>query len=95
MIRIDPEHNEPAALARIGAVFDAAHVLEIGCGDGRLTKAFAARARSVVALEPAPTAAADFLAEAWPAHVEFQPTGIEGFDRGPRRFDVVLFSWSL
>jgi len=95
MARIDPEHNEPAALTRIGAVFDAARVLEVGCGDGRLTKAFAARARSVVAIEPEPTASAEFLNEAWPSHVEFCPIGIDALVPGARRFDVVLFSWSL
>ena len=48
-VRIDPEQNERAALTHIGAHFDGARVLEIGCGDGRLTKTFADRARSVVA----------------------------------------------
>ena len=94
-VRVDPEHNEPAALAQIGAAFDNACVLEIGCGDGRVTKAFADRARSVVAIEPGQTASADFLRGTWPAHVEFQPVGIDAFEPGGRRFDVVLFSWSL
>jgi 2-polyprenyl-3-methyl-5-hydroxy-6-metoxy-1,4-benzoquinol methylase len=94
-IRIDPENNEPAALARIGAGFDDARVLEIGCGDGRVTKTFAHRARSVVAIEPERSASTDFLGEPWPGHVEFQPVGIDAFAAGERRFDIVLFSWSL
>jgi methylase of polypeptide subunit release factors len=94
-VRIDPENNEPAALARIGAAVDVARVLEVGCGDGRVTKAFAGRAQSVVAIEPEPAAAAEFLRETWPAHVEFYPVGIDTFKPGARRFDVVLFSWSL
>lgn len=93
-VRIDPEENEPAALARIGAAFDDARVLEVGCGGGRVTKSFAHRARSVVAIEPEQTASADFQRESWPAHVEFQSVGIDGAPRD-RRFDVVLFSWSL
>lgn len=94
-VRIDPENNESAAFARVGARFDDARVLEVGCGDGRVTKTFAHRARSVVAIEPERSAAAEFLAESWPAQVEFQSVGIDAFAAGNRRFDVVLFSWSL
>ena len=95
-VRLDPEQNEAAALRHIGVEFDDARVLEVGCGDGRLTKTFARRARSVVAIDPDSTVAPEFLdADAWPAHVEFLSTGIEGFQATQRRFDVVLFSWSL
>lgn len=72
-------------------------VLEVGCGNGRLTLAYAARARSVLAIEPAaaPLRRARTRARAAGlAHVRFArrpaQTGIRG---GP--FDVVLFSWSL
>jgi 16S rRNA A1518/A1519 N6-dimethyltransferase RsmA/KsgA/DIM1 with predicted DNA glycosylase/AP lyase activity len=94
-VRVDPEQSEWAALMRIGADFDAAHVLEIGCGDGRLTKAFASQAQSVVALDPDPDAVADFLTASWPSHVEVLSAGFDRFESGPRRFDVILFSWSL
>jgi 2-polyprenyl-3-methyl-5-hydroxy-6-metoxy-1,4-benzoquinol methylase len=94
-IRIDPEQNEPAALHRIGACFDGLRVLEVGCGDGRLTKTFAASAQSVVAIDPEAGARADFSRTAWPPHVEFRSVGIDGFTTADRRFDIVLFSWSL
>jgi 2-polyprenyl-3-methyl-5-hydroxy-6-metoxy-1,4-benzoquinol methylase len=94
-VRTDPEQNERAALTRIGANFDGARVLEVGCGDGRLTKMFAGQARSVVALEPDPIAVADFLGSAWPSHVKILSAGLDAFEAGRRRFDVVLFSWSL
>jgi 2-polyprenyl-3-methyl-5-hydroxy-6-metoxy-1,4-benzoquinol methylase len=94
-VRIDPEKNEPAALSRIGADFEGARVLEVGCGDGRLTKTFADQARSVVAIDPEPGAPADFLRTVWPPHVEFRSVGLEAFEPAGRRFDVVLFSWSL
>ncbi|HEV3063639.1 MAG TPA: methyltransferase domain-containing protein [Vicinamibacterales bacterium] len=94
-VRIDPEHNERAALMLIGTHFDAARVLEVGCGDGRLTRTFAAQARSVVAIDPDPQAVGDFRAAAWPSHVEALPVGFEAFDPARRRFDVILFSWSL
>jgi 16S rRNA A1518/A1519 N6-dimethyltransferase RsmA/KsgA/DIM1 with predicted DNA glycosylase/AP lyase activity len=94
-IQIDPEQNERSALSRIGVKFDGARVLEIGAGDGRVTKAFVSAAKSIVAIEPDRDAASDFRNEAWPAHVEFHPVGIEKFDPAGRRFDVILFSWSL
>lgn len=72
-------------------------VLEVGCGNGRLTLAYAARARSVVAIEPNPKQIARARARAKQTgirNVRFlvrpAQTGIRG---GP--FDVVLFAWSL
>jgi 2-polyprenyl-3-methyl-5-hydroxy-6-metoxy-1,4-benzoquinol methylase len=94
-VRIDPEKSEPAALTGIGADFAGMRVLEVGCGDGRLTKTFADRARAVVAIDPEPSAAADFPRAAWPPHVEFRAVGLEAFESAGRHFDVVLFSWSL
>jgi 2-polyprenyl-3-methyl-5-hydroxy-6-metoxy-1,4-benzoquinol methylase len=94
-VRIDPANNEPAALNRIGAHFDDLRVLEVGCGDGRLTKTFAERARAVVAIDPEASAPADFYRTTWPRHVAFRPVGIDGLDPAGGRFDVVLFSWSL
>jgi 2-polyprenyl-3-methyl-5-hydroxy-6-metoxy-1,4-benzoquinol methylase len=94
-IRVDPEQNEQAALMRIGANFDAARVLEVGCGKGRLTRTFAARARSVVAIDPDQRSIADFLSVVWPRHVEALAVGLEAFDPARHRFDLILFSWSL
>jgi hypothetical protein len=48
----DPEGNEAAALASSGVSFMSRRVLEIGCGDGRLTKYFARVAASVLAIDP-------------------------------------------
>jgi 2-polyprenyl-3-methyl-5-hydroxy-6-metoxy-1,4-benzoquinol methylase len=95
-VRIDPEQHEPAALNSIGVDFTNANILEVGAGDGRLTKTFARLARSVIAIDPDPSVAREFLdADAWPPHVEFQPVGIDAYQPGHRRFDIVLFSWSL
>jgi len=94
-IQIDPEQNERSALSRIGVKFDAARVLEVGAGDGRLTKAFVSGSKSIVAIEPERDFASDFRSQQWPGHVEFHPVGIEKFDPGGRRFDVIVFSWSL
>ena len=45
----DPEGFEIAALARVQASFDGLRVLEIGAGDGRLTRHYVDRAASVIA----------------------------------------------
>jgi len=82
-------------LTHIQAEFAGARVLELGCGDGRLTKTFAERARSVVAIDPEPSARADFLRTMWPPHVEFRSVGVDAFEPARHRFDVILFSWSL
>jgi acyl-CoA synthetase (AMP-forming)/AMP-acid ligase II len=47
----DPEGAQLAAVLR-AANFDGKRVLEVGCGDGRLTWGIAARASSVVAFDP-------------------------------------------
>ncbi|MEK7862992.1 MAG: methyltransferase domain-containing protein, partial [Chloroflexota bacterium] len=77
--------------------FTGKDVLEVGCGNGRLTLGYAARAKSVVAIEPDARQvrrARERARRAGLAHVRFgrrpAQTGIRG---GP--YDVVLFSWSL
>ena len=94
-VRIDPERNEPAALTRIGARFDGARVLEIGCGDGRLTAMYARHARSVVAIDPDSLAIGEFHEASWPSHVEALPIAFDRFDASGRGFEVILLSWSL
>ena len=51
--RIDPEGAETDALARLAPV-DGLRVLELGCGDGRLTFRYADAAASVLAIDPDP-----------------------------------------
>ena len=48
MIRVDPENNEPRALFDL-ADFNGRSVLEIGCGDGRLTWRYADNVAHVTA----------------------------------------------
>ena len=96
-IRLDPEANEPVALFDFAESFTGKHVLEIGCGDGRLTWRFADQAARVVALDPD----ADDIALAiknCPPHlrerVEFRVGTLEEFESS-ERFDLALLSWSL
>jgi 2-polyprenyl-3-methyl-5-hydroxy-6-metoxy-1,4-benzoquinol methylase len=95
-VRIDPHHREGDALSRLGVTFAGARVLEIGCGDGRLTRTYAQRARAVVAIDPDQNAIAGIRADStWPDHVQFLPVGIDAFPPTAARFDIVLFAWSL
>jgi ubiquinone/menaquinone biosynthesis C-methylase UbiE len=73
-------------------------ILEIGCGDGRLTQQYASMASSVVALEPDAAqirlarrmAVADGL-----TNVSFRVGRAERMRLGGAPFDIALFSWSL
>lgn len=73
-------------------------ILEVGCGEGRLTRDLATVAASVEAFDPKPEAIAAarraFAAEGV-TNVRFRVGSAErSLSRG-RTFDVVLFSWSL
>jgi ubiquinone/menaquinone biosynthesis C-methylase UbiE len=73
-------------------------ILEIGCGDGRLTRQFAPLASSVVAIEPdsANVALARRLAESEGiSNVSFRVGSAERLRLGGDPFEVALFSWSL
>jgi len=85
------------AVIERGVSLSGKDVLEVGCGNGRLTLAYAERTRSVLAIEPNAAIVARARARARRAgldRVRFAArpaqTGIRG---GP--FDVVLFSYSL
>ena len=73
-------------------------VLEIGCGDGRLTFQYAEAARRVVAVDPGSDAIARARGEARRRgldHVRFLNRAAQDGLAGLGRFEVVLFSWSL
>lgn len=95
MIVQDPEGREVAALHALLPALSGSRVLEIGCGDGRLTRRYAGQARSVLAIDPDAAAIASLKEEPPPGAVEARAIGIDGIDFPARAFDVVLFSWSL
>lgn len=80
-----------------GARLRGRDVLEVGCGNGRLTLAYAPIARSVVAIEPSAATLARARSRARRAGIRnarfFARPAQTGIRGGP--FDVVLFSWSL
>ncbi len=89
----DPEGHELQALAAAGVSFASRRVLEIGAGDGRLTKRYAHDARSIVAIDPDAEAIAD-LAAAFPA-VDARAIGVDDLVLPDESVDLVLFAWSL
>jgi len=97
-IRTDPEGNETAALFDL-VDLDGVEVLEIGCGDGRLTWRYADRAAHVTAIEPfaGSIARAKERLRETELPVEFRHVSFEDLAAGtdPDVFDVALLSWSL
>lgn len=94
---LDPECAHLAALRRL-ADFDGLRVLEMGCGEGRLTRGIARQAASVLAFDPAAdaveTARATLPAEL-ESRVEFRVASAESIEVEPGSFDLVVFSWAL
>jgi 2-polyprenyl-3-methyl-5-hydroxy-6-metoxy-1,4-benzoquinol methylase len=98
-VRIDPEGNETDALFDLVEV-EGREVLEIGCGDGRLTWRYADRVAHVTAIEPfgdAIARAKERLSQAPNELIEFRHMAFEEFVAAsdPDVFDVSLLSWSL
>jgi ubiquinone/menaquinone biosynthesis C-methylase UbiE len=96
-VRIDPEDIETSVLHGY-ADFTDKRVLEIGCGDGRLTWRYADRAAHIVAIDPDADDIATALEEC-PDDVrhkiEFRAAHLQDLDFPAEKFDLALLSWSL
>lgn len=73
-------------------------VLEIGCGDGRITRNYWSEPRLLVAVDPDDEALAEAsksLPDSLSKNVRFQVGKAEKLDFSKDSFDVVFFTWSL
>lgn len=93
----DPERREVRMLlAR--TPLRGAHVLEIGCGDGRLTRRIAGAVRHIVGIDPEASDVARakrFHRARHRGRTRFEVGQGEKLRFRDRTFELVLFSWSL
>ncbi|HVC81529.1 MAG TPA: class I SAM-dependent methyltransferase [Chloroflexota bacterium] len=95
--QIDPEGNETRVLHAL-IDFRDKDVLEIGCGDGRMTWRYAAHTRSVLALDPNAARIEQAIAstpDALKPVVTFRVADIAKSSLPERAFDLAVLSWSL
>jgi ubiquinone/menaquinone biosynthesis C-methylase UbiE len=93
----DADGAEPAAIAAV-ADLHGKRVLEVGCGEGRLTRFAAAHAEHIYAFDPNAErvdAAAAGIAPEVRERVRFAVHDAEALDVERRRFDLALCGWSL
>ena len=94
---LDPQGAHLSSLRRL-ADFEGASVLEVGCGDGRLTAGLAEKAASVFAFDPDAEAVATAQARLAAEHderVTFQVAPARQIEIPRTQYDIVVFSWSL
>jgi len=81
------------------APVDQARVIEIGCGDGRLTWKYASLARAVLAIDADRTSVAAAQATLrgirLPSRVDFAQATAESLPARRESFDLAIFAWSL
>lgn len=96
-LRRDPERAEVKTLLR-HAPLRGARVLEVGCGDGRLTRRIAGLVKSVVGVDP-DAEQIEHAGRLVPARlrrkVRFRVGHAETLRFPAQSFDTVIFSWSL
>jgi ubiquinone/menaquinone biosynthesis C-methylase UbiE len=98
-ISVDPENNETHALFDL-ADFRGQHVLEIGCGNGRVTWRYADRALHVTAIDPNGdriARARQNLPNELNDRVDLHTIPFEEFAKSSKSsiFDSAIFSWSF
>lgn len=93
---LDPEGAHLASLRRL-VDFEGASVIEVGCGDGRLTAGLAEEAASVFAFDSDAEAVATAQAQLaeHDERVTFQVGSARQIEIPRTQYDIVVFSWSL
>jgi len=93
----DPDGAEARALGQM-VDFSGRRVLEVGCGDGRITWLYAADAAEVLGIDPDEEAIAEARAATLRRladRVEFRVAEAESLEVPRQRFDIAFLSWSL
>ncbi len=94
---LDPEEAETRVIHDLIDFADK-DVLDVGCGDGRMTWRFAEQARFVLGLDPV-AGSIEQARLTTPAHlcsrITFQVGDVTEAQLPPAAFDVVALSWSL
>jgi ubiquinone/menaquinone biosynthesis C-methylase UbiE len=97
-IRVDPERNEVRALKEVG-IWRGKKVLEVGCGDGRLTLRLARLGpKSIQAIDPDRDrirAARKKLPPAFSKQIRYKVASAGELNYPSHSFDIVVFSWVL
>jgi len=96
-LRIDPEENEIRALEGV-TDWQGKQVLEIGCGEGRLTRRLAELGALVHAIDPDAALirkARRALPQRFAKKVRFKPGQAERLAHPAETFDAVVFAWAL
>ena len=95
---VDPAGAEIQALKKI-ASWRGKHVLEVGCGEGRLTIRLAKfNPLKIIAFDPDPKSirtARKNLPEKYKDRIEYRLGNAEHVKHGSDLFDIVVFSWVL
>jgi ubiquinone/menaquinone biosynthesis C-methylase UbiE len=94
---LDPEEAETRVLHAL-ADFGGKDVLEVGCGNGRLTWRYADRATSILACDPNAGLvewARDHVPPEWRGRVDFRADDITRMDLPEAAFDIALLAWSI
>jgi ubiquinone/menaquinone biosynthesis C-methylase UbiE len=93
----DAEGAERVALAGL-VDFEGRRVLEIGCGDGRMTWLYADAAAEVLGFDDDEEAIAEARAaipDDLRDRIEFRVASATALDVPRQRFDIAFLSWSL
>ena len=96
----EDQEGRAAATLRKLVDFRDTRVLEIGCGQGRLTRRYAGETAWVTAIDPAAEKIARARAQTPPdlaARIRYVVAAIETYEHPPAqpRFDVAIFGYSL
>ena len=92
---IDPEEYELQLLLDRLPRLDPCHVVEVGCGDGRLTRRYSGSVTSVLAIDSDEAALGAFAAAGIPPNVQLRAVSIDKLELPAGSVAAVLFSWAL